>query len=231
MRRVHAIFVFLALGAAVSEAQIVSEQEKAEGFVPLFNGRDLTGWLPKSAKVWKIEGGVLSCTGEKGKWVWTEQQYENFTLRLEYKISPKGNSGVFIRCPLKGRWSRTGMEIQILDDHGKPPSRKSSSAVYDVRAPDKNMSKPAGKWNRTEITCKGRQLKVVINGETVHDICLDDPELNPTEIPEKYKGKNPNDIPGYIQAPLAKRAQKGHISLQNHSSPVWFRNIRIKVMD
>ena len=110
-------------------------------------------------------------------------------------------------------------------------TRKSSGSIYDVRAPDKNMAKPAGEWNEVEITCKERRIKVVLNGETVHDVCLDDPELNPTVVPEEYKGKEPNKIPGYIQSPLAKRAQKGHISLQNHSSPVWFRNIRIKVLD
>ncbi|MEW6355149.1 MAG: DUF1080 domain-containing protein [Planctomycetota bacterium] len=231
MRRTPAIFVFLLVGMAAARGQIVMEQEKAEGFVPLFNGADLVGWLPNPAPVWKIEGGVLSCTGDKGDWLRTEQQFENFILRLEYKISPEGNSGVFIRCPLTGRWSRTGMEIQILDDHGKPPGRSSSGSIYDVRAPNKNMSRPAGEWNEVEITCRDRQIKVVINGETVHNVCLDDPALNPTEIPEQYKGKKPNDIPGYIQSPLAKRARKGHIALQNHSSPVWFRNIRIKVLD
>jgi len=231
MKQILSFLLVLALCPAIASSQIVSEVEKAEGFVPLFNGKDLTGWNPKPAKVWEIEDGVLYCTGAKGKWVVTEKQYENFVLRLEYKISPKGNSGVFIRCPLTGRWSRSGMEIQILDDHGKPPGRTSSSSIYDVRAPDKNMAKPAGEWNQLEVTCKGRQMKVVVNGEAVHDICLDDPELNPKVDMTKYEGKKPNKIPGYIQAPLAKRAQKGHISLQNHSSPVWFRKIRIKELD
>jgi len=186
-----------------------------EGFVPLFNGKDLSGWLPNPAKSWEVRDGVLVCTGEEGPWIRTEKEYENFILRLEYRISKGGNSGIFVRCAPVGRASRTGFEIQILDDYGKPPTKKTAGAIYDVEAPWRNMSKPAGEWNEVEISCIGRRIVVVMNGEKIHDLNLDDEKLN-ASLPDELK--------------VNKRRQKGHIGLQNHHSHVEFRNIRIKVL-
>lgn len=232
MNRTVGVLLLLLASASLASGQTVSDAEKSEGFVPLFNGTDLTGWLPSPAPTWEVHDGVLECVGGSGPWIRTEKEYENFILRLEYKISPKGNSGVFIRCAPTGRSSRTGLEIQILDDSGRPPNRSSSGSLYDVRAPDKNMSKPAGEWNQVEVTCKGRQVQVAINGEKVHDVSMDDPALNPRpEEVARITETDPNKVPGYLAAPLAKRRQKGHIGLQNHSNPVWFRNIRVRALD
>jgi len=190
----------------------VSELERREGFAPLFNGKDLSGWVVPD-DTWAVKDGVIVCSGKPGGWLRSARQYANFILRGEYKISPKGNSGVFVRAPIVGRASRIGMEMQILDDYGKAPNKNSTGSIYDVIAPAKNMSKPAGEWNSFEITCNGRWVRFVLNGEKVVHVNLDDPAIN-ARLPETHK--------------LYKRLRRGYIGLQNHSSHVEFRNLRIK---
>src|ERR1043165_4575572 len=91
--------------------------EPPKGFESLFNGKDLTGWQSTgNAKVWGAEKGVIYCAGGGGGWLMTDKEYDNFELRLEYKMPLKGNSGVGIRSPLKGDPAYAGMEIQLIDD-------------------------------------------------------------------------------------------------------------------
>src|SRR5262249_20264280 len=107
------------LGCLPVFGQSVSDQEKADGFVPLFNGKDLSGWKPYGGKPGNgaAEDGLLVCRGSGGGWLGTERDYANFELRLEYRLRPAGNSGVYLRAPEEGHISRVGMEIQILDDN------------------------------------------------------------------------------------------------------------------
>lgn len=192
----------------------ISQQEREEGFVPLFNGVDLDNWRVIGAESWSVSNGVMVCSGEGSGWIRPKKEYEDFVLRLEYKISQGGNSGIFIRTSEKGRPAFQGMEIQILDDYKKEPTKKGTGAIYAAVAPKKNMSKPAGEWNQVEITCEGRQVRVWMNGEQIVDVNLD-------EHPEELKDEKPS-------TPLKDRIPKGYIGLQNHKSPVSFRNIRIK---
>ncbi len=196
------------LGAAILllgiGAVAIWTQQAEEGFVPLFNGKDLTGWHVMGSPSWKVEDGILVCTGEGGGWLRSDKQYENFVLRLEFRISKGGNSGIFIRSALEGNPAFTGMEIQILDDHGRDPAPYTTGAIYDAVAPKKNMSKPAGEWNFVEIICSGPWVVVAMNGEEIVRVNMD-------EHPK-----------------LKERLRKGYIGLQNHGSRVEFRNIRIK---
>jgi len=184
-----------------------------EGFISLFNGRDLSGWHPVES--FMVQDGVIYCTGERGQggWLRSELMYEDFVLRLEYKISPKGNSGIFVRAPVAGRCSQIGMEIQVRDDHGRDPSTGGAGALYKIMAPAQNMSKPAGEWNEVEISCRGKRVVTIMNGEQLYDVDLDDEELN-AKLADDFKASG--------------RRRFGHIGLQNHGKPVWFRNIRIK---
>jgi hypothetical protein len=205
MRYVTLICVAVLLLPAFAGAQ-----EVEEGFVVLFNGEDLTGWkVPNEA--WKVEDGVMVCTGQGGGWIRTEGKYEDFVLRLEYSISPGGNSGVGIRVADQGNPAFSGMELQVLDDHGKPANKHTSMALYAAVAPTKNMSKPAGEWNQVEISCIGTELQVTFNGEKVIDCKLDDPSIDTGDHPK-----------------LMDRAKTGYIALQNHGKPVQYRNIRVK---
>ena len=192
----------------------ISQEEREEGFVPLFNGVDLDDWRVIGADSWSVSNGIIVCIGEGSGWIRPKKEYEDFVLRLEYKISQQGNSGIFIRTSEKGRPAFEGMEIQILDDCGKEPTKKSTGAIYAAVAPDKNMSRPAGEWNQMEITCEGRQVRIWMNGERIADVNLD-------EHPEELKNEKPS-------TPLKNRLPKGYIGLQNHRSRVSFRNIRIK---
>ena len=173
-------------------------------FQPLFNGNDLSGWKVIGPECWSAAEGVLRCTGEGGGWVHTEKQYADFDLRLEYKISPEGNSGVFFRAPDEGEPWRSGFEVQILDDYGDEPDTHTAGAIYDILAPSKNASKPAGEWNQEEVICRGRQLMVILNGERVIDVNLDS------------------------DARLKERAGSGYLGVQNHGNLVEFRNIRVR---
>jgi len=179
-------------------------QNAEEGFVSLFNGSDLSGWHVMGTPAWKVENGVLVCTGGGGGWLRSEKQYQNFVLRLEFRVSKGGNSGIFIRSALEGNPAFTGMEAQILDDYGRQPTPHTTAAIYDAVAPTKNMSKPADEWNSVEIICSGPWVVVTMNGEEIVRVNMD-------EHPK-----------------LKERLRSGYIGLQNHGSHVEFRNIRIK---
>lgn len=148
----------------------------------LFNGRDLSGWVALHGGEWKVEDGVLvgrngvdwTTNPEKsGSWLRTEKEYSDFTLELEYAINAKGNSGIFLRSGLEKNPAFTGHEMQILDDHGREPKKFTSGSLYDVVAPSKNMSKPAGAWNQVRIECRGRRIQISMNGEAIVDYQTD----------------------------------------------------------
>ena len=185
----------------------LSDDEKSEGFVLLFNGRDLNGWKTvRSEEGWSVEKGLLACNGEGRGWIRPEATYTDFILRLEYRISQKGNSGVFLRTSEEGRPAYQGMEIQLLDDRQGPITVKSNGAIYDAVAPSQEASRPAGIWNPVEIVCQGPKVRVTINNREVIDC---DTSTHPD---------------------LKDRLRSGFIGLQNHGDPIDFRSIRIKAL-
>ena len=195
--------------------------------VSLFNGKDLQGWdFVATGKTddrsnWDVEKGILVCRGHGGGWISTPNEYADFELVLDYRLSDGANSGVFVRAPRKGRISRVGIEIQIIDEHSprytdpkhskyyklKPYQR--TGAVYGVQPPSKTVTKPAGKWNRMTIRAEGRHFAVRINGTTVVDCDLDD-------YPDKL-----------AEHPGLKRT-KGYLGLSSHNDRVEFRNVTIR---
>ncbi len=148
----------------------------------LFNGRDLTGWVKMHGGDWKVEDGVIvgskgvewTTNPEKsGSWLRTEKEYSDFVLEFEFAINEKGNAGVFIRSAIEKNPAFSGHEMQILDDHGKDPKKYTTGALYDVVAASKNMSKPAGQWNKARITCSGKRIQINLNGEDIVDYQTD----------------------------------------------------------
>jgi hypothetical protein len=201
-----------------------SQNDEAK-FVPLFDGKTTDGWTPYTAggeKVaWEecsfsVQDGSLHCSG-KGKdyWISTDRKYRDFVLKLEYKLTSGANSGVFLRVPGGGHPAFTGYEIQVIDDVGKPADKHTSASVYDVVAPKKNMSCPIGEWNEFTIKHQGSKVTIVFNGETVID--TDFAKL--TEPVGKY------DF-AYADMP-----EEGYIGLQNHGGELWYRNVRIRVLE
>lgn len=187
-----------------------------EGFTPIFNGKDLAGWqgIGGPAINWQVKDEVLSCTGKKGsQWIATKEEFGDFDLRLEFNIPKNGNSGVFIRAPKDGAPWVQGLEIQVLDDHGdKWKSLKPfqyTGSIYAVQAPSERVTKKAGEWQSMRIRCKEADCQVWVNGKQIIKANL---AAHAKKVPR---------VTGL------KRA-KGFIGLQNHASPVHYRNLRIK---
>jgi len=199
-------------------AQPQDDKEKADGFVPLFNGQDLKGWKAFAAKkdVWTVEQDLIVCQGNGGGWLGTEQEYANFELRLQYRLKPGGNSGVYIRAPKEGHISRVGMEIQLLDDthpnYAKIDFYQYTGSIYHVVPPSRRASKPAGQWNDITIRAEGRQVTVILNGKKIVDANLDH-YLGDPAVAKEHPG-------------LSRTT--GHIGLQSHTDRVEFRNVRLK---
>jgi hypothetical protein len=194
------------------------DKEAPEGFEPLFNGKDLTGWKVNEGgnmDVWGAEDGILYVNGKGGGWLMTEKEYGDFEIRLEFKLPEKGNSGVALRSPMKGDPAYVGMEIQILDDKWHKENYKGlkdtqlTGSIYDVVPPSKDALKPIGEWNKMHITAKGRQVTVELNDTKIVDANLDD-----------YKDRAKRH-PGLLR-------DKGHLGLQSHDGRVEFRRLYVK---
>lgn len=185
-----------------------------DGFVRLYNGKDLGGW--KTTGNWLVEdNGVLAIKPRPGEtgwqrydaYLWTQEAYGNFILSLEYKIPKEGNSGIFVRVGDVVNPVDSGIEIQINDTHGKEKvGPHDCGGVIGTVGPSKNMAKPAGEWNRMIVTCQGTRLQVALNGERIVDVQLD-------------------------QTSRAHCPPTGAIGLQDHGVPLEFRNVRIKVLE
>ena len=147
--------------------------EKEEGFVPLFNGKDFEGWIENPGYV-AIDGKIV-CDPKKGNGgnLFTEKEYPNFVLRFEFKLPPGGNNGVGFRAPMKGTTSRTGFELQILDNTAKKYQKlkpyQYHGSLYGLVPAKRGYLKPLGEWNTQEVTVDGDLVKVVLNGERDHD--------------------------------------------------------------
>lgn len=193
-------------------------KEKAEGFVALFNGTDLSGWKKLAGKedVWKVEGGKIVCQGRGGGWLGTERDYADFELRLEYRLVPGGNSGIYIRAPEQGHISRVGMEIQLLDDfhprYAKLDFYQYTGSIYHVVAPNQRASKQAGEWNAITVRAEGNRITIILNGKKIVDADLERCRQDPAVAKEH---------PG-----LARTT--GRIGLQSHTDRVEFRNVRVR---
>jgi len=187
---------------------ILTPQEKADGWVSLFDGSSLDGWttLRPDWGAWGVENGTITCRGSYlGPWLRTRKRFANFMLRLEYRIIDKGNSGVFVRAPLDGRSSRFGYEIQIMGRQlDQLDDQNSTGAIYAALPPKVDASRPANEWNDMEITCDGPRITVLVNGRNVQDFDTRSLEL------------------------LKDRLREGVIGLQDHGNKVWFRRIRIR---
>lgn len=187
------------------------EPGTGDGFVALFDGKSLAGW--NTTGNWLVEAdGTVTLKprpGEEGwqrfdAYIMTGRTYKDFILDLEFKIEKTGNSGVFLRVEDPLNPVETGMEVQILDTHGlENPGHHDCGGLIGTIGPSKNMAKPAGEWNRYTISCTGHHLEVVLNGEQIIDIALD-------------------------QSAMKDRPLEGHIGFQDEAKRVWYRNVRIK---
>ena len=208
-----AILVAACAGVAMLGAGNTASADET-GFAPLFNGKDLTGWTGDT-KGYVAEDGKIVC--RPGGNLFTEPEFSDFVLRFEFKLTAGANNGIGIRAPLTGNAAYDGMEIQVLDD--RDPQYKdihpyqAHGSIYGVVAAKRDQLKPVGEWNTEEITAKGRQITVVLNGVTIVDADID-------------KASTPKTIDDKAH-PGLKNA-KGHIGFLGHGTVVEFRNLRVK---
>jgi len=142
---------------------------------------------------------------------YTAQEFDNFDLHLEFKVTRRANSGVFLRAQINDPVYR-GFEVQILDDHGRLPTKNGCGAIYDVVTPMFNMSRPAGEWNSFDISLADKQVTVVMNGWKIVEA-----DLSKMTTPlGKFKV-------AYDELPMS-----GFLALQDHGGEVWYRNMVIR---
>ena len=213
-----AAFVANVAGTAAAETSTEGKSDK-EGWIDLLAGGRLDLWQKPSSQKWQIADGVLSWKKGCGS-LWTKRVFGDFTVDLEVKCAKNSNSGVYLRGPVE-TWH--GLEIQIFHSFGKrKPGKHDMGAIYDCQEPSMSADKPIGKWNRFVITFAGNRLKVVLNAKQVIDADLD-----------KWKELhlNPDGTANKFDWPIRDLPEKGHIGLQDHNTPVWYRRIRVKPLD
>ncbi len=217
-------------GGNPGTVNVLSPEEEKEGWKLLFNGKDLVGWQGYNMDTvpdnWGVEDDCMVCLGrgsDKHGDIITIAEYGDFDLKLEWKVSPGGNSGIFYHVVKDPRYSTpyaTGPEYQLIDQLGWKGELKdwqTTGANYAMDPPVNAKIKPALEWNTAEIVVKGPHVIHYLNGSKVveYDLWTD-------EWKEKVKNCKWKDHPAY------GLAKKGHIGLQDHGSKIWFRNIRIK---
>ena len=206
-------------GSAASPAAPAAGHPDITGWKDLFapdlsNATDPAGWV--------MDKGVL--VAKEHYTIWTKESYGNFVLDLEFKVSKEANSGVFLRSG-DIRNVLGAFEVQV---HESTDGTKYGmcGAIYDAKPPSKDMCKPVGEWNRFTITCQDNRMSLVFNGEKVWDVDLND---------WKEVKKNPDGTANKFPVALKDFARKGPIGLQGlhgkAAAPVWYRNLKIKVLD
>ncbi len=192
-------------------------------YLPLFDAGLTNAIFP--AGIWSMANGEL--TASEDECIWTTQKYDNFILDLEFKTADGTNSGVIVHCSDTDNWIPNSVEIQIADDYSeewsKAPATWQCGAIFGHLAATHSTVRYPGEWNHYTITCRDRQIWVLLNGEMVNHIDMNrwiSGSQNPDGSP----------IPPWLNKPFATLPLHGHIGLQGKhaGAPIWFRNMRIK---
>ena len=217
----------LLLSPARPGESALTAEESREGWQLLFDGRTTRGWTTikrQPLPAIHVQEGSLN-PHPCDYMLLYEEPLEDFVLKLDFRLSPGCNSGVFVRTwPLTPRPGKdigfNGVEIAIDDTKGA--GFHDTGAIYDLVQPSENASKPAGEWNHLEVTCDDERIEVKVNGKSVSRMNLDEwtqPNRRPDGTPHKF------DV-AYRDHP-----RKGYIGLQDHGSDCWYRNIKLKRLD
>lgn len=220
-------------GAVLALAMLLPAVAAEPGFEPLFprdgvpEGWQVRRWndVAKPADEgaeWVVKDGILHGS-ERGTWLFSDREYDDFELEFEFKLGELGNSGCALRAPGYGDPAFDGLELQMADLRYNPEAKHSelTGGIYRAIAPRRQVYKPT-EWNRYEVRLKGPRLRVTLNGELIHDLDLDD-------YGETVKRHDGSDAP-----PIKDRPRRGHIGFQELSrggGHVQIRNAQIKVLD
>jgi hypothetical protein len=206
------------------------------GWVSLFDGKTTNGWHTYGkntvGSAWKVADGTLYLdTTQKEGWqikdggdIVTNEEFENFHFKIDWKIAKDGNSGIIFlvnedTSKFDHVW-KTGPEMQVLDNNGHPDAKITkhrAGDLYDLIISKKEAVKPAGEWNTAEVIVNKSKLDLILNGDTTVSTTLWDDNWKKLVAGSKFK-----DMPGFGSF------TKGKISLQDHGNLVWYRNVMIK---
>ncbi|HEX7117426.1 MAG TPA: DUF1080 domain-containing protein [Longimicrobiales bacterium] len=204
----------------------LTAEEHAAGWRLLFDGRSTDGWrgfkrdgVPAG---WTVEDGTLTRVAPAGDLV-TRETFADFELTLEWKVEPGGNSGIFFRVVEAddlGQTYHSGPEMQVLDNARHPDGRSpltSAGSNYALHAPVRDVTRPAGEWNRVRLVVDGAHVEHWLNGVKIveYELWTEDWERRVRESK-------------FAAWPRYGRAREGHIALQDHGDRVWFRNIKVR---
>ena len=211
---------------------MLSKNETDKGWQLLFDGKTLNGWRTyqnKPSDSWSVKDGSLYCAGSTTNKsdmradLITTQQYENFELSVDWKISPKGNSGIMYHVTEEFPAAYlSGPEYQLIDDVNFPEKLENwqkTGANYAMDAAPTAAPHPAGEWNHTRIVVNGTHVEHWLNEKKVVDYELWTDDWKRKKSEGKWK-----DATGYGMA------RKGFIALQDHGSEAWFRNVKVRVL-
>ncbi|MBE0675454.1 MAG: DUF1080 domain-containing protein [Bacteroidales bacterium] len=196
----------------------LTDDEVAEGFTSIFNGKNLDGWIGDKVS-YVVENGMIVIKPDKGSGgnLLTAKEYSDFVLRFEFQLTPGANNGLGIRTPPEGDAAYVGMELQILDDkapvYANLQPYQYHGSVYGVIPARRGYQNPVGDWNYQEVTVKGTHVKVVLNGTVIVDGDIAEARDKGTMDGQQHPGLKRNG---------------GHIGFLGHGSVVKFRNIRIR---
>lgn len=250
--------LLLACLACQAQNTLTPAQRKA-GWILLFDGKTLDGWhdpraMSPPGDSWTIEDGCIkACARPRiGEDLISKQTFGDFELAFEWRISPRGNSGVKYRIqdhtyvysvpgirkferqvdyalghrlaqrPAKGYDYVIAFEYQIMDYHGDPTSKSATGGLYELVGPNAGAAKPVGQFNQARIVLKGNHVEHWLNGVKVVDTDLADPAIA-AGLAKRWGAESP------VYRMLGKQPRREcPISLQNHNDEAWFRNIRIR---
>lgn len=217
------VLAFVAVTAWAADNELAAG-EKREGWLLLFDGATTNGWMnsDRTAPRTPVVDGTLAPHRAGHYMLVHTQQWENFILALDFKISPKCNSGIFLRThsltPPAGKdVGFNGLEIAI--DDTMQSGFHDTGALYDLVKPARHVMKPVGEWNHMEITCDGSRLEVVLNGERVTRADL-------AQFTEP--NKRPDGSAHKFDTALRDHPRRGYLGLQDHGRPCWFKNLKLK---
>lgn len=237
MRRLFSVvlpgIVLLAAGCGPSRSEAPVQEQTAAAdtsdWIVLFDGTSLEAWRGYRSETippgWRIaEDGTLHCTGEGSGDLITKEQFADFVLELEWKVAPGGNSGIMYRVTEEydAPWM-SGPEYQVLDNAGHADGndpKTSAGACYALYPTDPSAVRPAGEWNTTRIVVDSAHVEHWLNGRKVVEYELWSEDWNARVAASKFR-----------VYPNFGRARRGHIALQHHGDPVWYRNIRIRLLN
>jgi hypothetical protein len=177
--------------------------------------------------VWSYEDGVLTATEDQA--IWTEEDYDNFIIDLEFKTAEGTNSGVIVYASNTENWIPNSVEIQIADDYAEQWAKADltwqAGAIFGHLAPKSSEVKEPGKWNKYTITCKDKMIWVMLNGVMVS-------EMDMSKWTSAKTNPDGSEIPSWLSTPFAELPTYGKIGLQGKhaGAPIWFRNVMIKVL-